>query len=92
MTALTGQRMRGPVPRPASLAPDRDTAPHFAAECFFLTQLSMHFCLLPAGQPWVSWNVFFLFYRFQALNTEAVMQPFEAPTLFLPVNAATVQR
>ena len=45
-------------------APDRDpaTAPHFAAECFFLTQLAMHFCLLPAGAlcllllPGLGWN------------------------------------
>ncbi len=56
MTALTGERIQTSEGRPlvaAGFSPDRDpseAAPHFAAECFFLTQLAMHYCLLPAGE------------------------------------------
>ena len=53
-TALSGQKLEaGPTLGLGGFAPDRDpaSAPHFAAECFFLTQLAMHYCLLPAGAP-----------------------------------------
>ena len=53
-TALLGEKLAaGPALGFGGFAPDRDpaSAPHFAAECFFLTQLAMHYCLLPAGAP-----------------------------------------
>lgn len=51
-TALAGERIQQPLHTGGSFAPDRDpaTAPHFATECFFLMQLAMHNCLLPAGE------------------------------------------